>query len=149
MEPVQAAFIPRKDLLGLLCKPETASHIVYHLAMEIRLAGHRLGRQALLSNARARVAGLFLDWIATNHSARPTPCIYLTHQDIAGLTDLSRETVTRHLHELQQGGFVDLSNNGHQPGAARYNSHMSLFCALFAFCDVDHQTEVTAVTEHS
>ena len=111
LEPCRISFIKREDFLRLLnvdagISVRTASHLSnnYHLACEqIRLI-------ALSNSAAARLAKFFLEWCAS-HGQKTAQghklILTLTHDEIAHLIGVSRETVTRLFSEFKHQQIIE------------------------------------------
>ena len=112
LEPTEVNFLPRDGVLRFLQgHGEVALRVAQHLSMELRRAYRQAARIALAPTARAKLAGLLLDW--ASHQARPTSngaCfqLRLTHEEIGELIGSSRETVTRTLQDLCHKGAIQI-----------------------------------------
>lgn len=112
LEPTEASFIPREEFFQFLQRNgEVSLRVAEHLSMEVRRAYQQVARIALAPTARAKLAGLLLDW-ASNH-ARPASKgvsfqLHLTHQELGELIGSSRETVTRLMNELSRDGILQI-----------------------------------------
>lgn len=111
LEPSEVSFLPREDFHRFLQRNgEVSLRVARHLSMELRRAYHQVIRIALGPNARAKLAGLLLDW--ASYHARPAArggvCFHLrlTHEEIGELIGSSRETVTRLLNGLRRQGLI-------------------------------------------
>ncbi|VTT99553.1 crp fnr family transcriptional regulator : Transcriptional regulator, Crp/Fnr family OS=Rhodopirellula sp. SWK7 GN=RRSWK_02043 PE=4 SV=1: cNMP_binding: HTH_Crp_2 [Gemmataceae bacterium] len=112
VENAQVLVVPRSTLLGLLEeRPDFA------LALG-RLIGQRRQRiearlaDLLFSSSRERVVRILLE-LAETHGDRTRDRVEirlpLSHQDVAGLIGVSRETATIALGELHAAGLVEMS----------------------------------------
>ena len=112
IEDSQFMAVPRTALLGLLeGRPDLA------LALA-RLVGQRCQRiearlaDLLFSSSRERMVRILLE-LAETHGDRTGDRVEirlpLSHQDVAGLIGVSRETATIALGELHAAGFVEMS----------------------------------------
>lgn len=112
LEPCQISFVRRDDFLRFLagnCEAclRAAAHLSnnYHTACEqIRLLG-------LSGSASSRLARLILEWCATHgkETERGTRLnLTLTHEEIAHLIGVSRETVTRTFSEFKMEKMIEL-----------------------------------------
>ena len=112
LEPTEVNFLPRESVLRFLQNHgEVALRVAQHLSMELQRAYRQAARIALAPTARAKLAGLLLDW--ANYQARPTSNgatfqLRLTHEEIGELIGTSRETVTRTLQDLCQQGAIQI-----------------------------------------
>lgn len=110
LEPTEVNFLPRTELVDFLQRQgDVALRVAQHLSMELRRAYQQVTRIALAPTARAKLAGLLLDWAQQN--ARPEKDgmsfpLRLTHEGIGELIGSSRETVTRLLNELRREGAI-------------------------------------------
>lgn len=112
LEPTEVNFLPREEFLGFLRSyGDVSVRVAQHLSMELRRAYQQVARIALAPTARAKLAGLLLDW-ASQH-ARPAKNgvsfqLRLTHEEIGELIGSSRETVTRLLNDLRRKGTIQI-----------------------------------------
>ena len=112
LEPTEVNFLPREEFLGFLRKHgEVSVRVAEHLSLELQRAYQQVTRIALAPTARAKLAGLLVDWAAQD--ARPareglTFPLRLTHEEIAELIGSSRETVTRLLNDLRRQGAIQI-----------------------------------------
>lgn len=114
LEPVQANFISRNDLLQFLKENAEASFRAaellgenYHAAFaEVRNIG-------LAQNASEKLARFLLEWI-DSHSEAKSPAratLTLTHEEIAAMIGSSRETVTRMFSDFKKKGLVQVAGS--------------------------------------
>ena len=110
LEPMRVSFLPRSDFLRLLQRhSEVTLRVAEHLSFELRAAYQQVARIALASTARAKLAGLLLDWAgrdAAHESAGIRFELCLTHEEVGALIGSSRETVTRLLSEFRRRGLI-------------------------------------------
>lgn len=112
LEPAQASFLPRPDFLRFLQKNgEVSVRVAQHLSMELRRAYHQVARIALAPTARAKLAGLLLDW--ASQEAQPVSKnvrfqLRLTQEEIGELIGSSRETVSRMLNDFRRKGLIEI-----------------------------------------
>ncbi len=112
LEPVQVSFLPREDFLRFLHQyGEVSVRVAAHLSMELARAHRQMARIALAPSARAKLAGLLLEW--GNSDAQPPPRgatfqLALTHAEIGELIGSSRETVARILSQFRRQGLVQV-----------------------------------------
>jgi CRP/FNR family cyclic AMP-dependent transcriptional regulator len=99
LEPIQANFIPRARFLEFLKAHGEVALRVAEMLSEIYHATHQEVRYLALSgSAASKLARFLLDAVAAQgHSEDPTTRtnLTLTHEEIAGMIGVSRETVTR------------------------------------------------------
>ncbi|MFQ5722849.1 MAG: Crp/Fnr family transcriptional regulator [Terriglobia bacterium] len=112
LEPTEVNFLPREEFLGFLRKHgEVSVRVAQHLSLELQRAYQQVTRIALAPTARAKLAGLLVEWAAQH--ARPagegfTFPLRLTHEEIAELIGSSRETVTRLLNDFRRQGAIQI-----------------------------------------
>lgn len=115
IEPVTVAEVRRNDFLALLrSRPEMSLAIIRILAARLRQTDRRL-EYLVLGDARSRVLGALLDLAeghGTSHPGGVKIGLRLTHQEIAELAGVARETASRILSELRDDGLVQL-DEGH------------------------------------
>ncbi len=110
------AIISRDDFYDILYHQQKVLESLLHiLAMRLREAWKRI--QLLnFNNASQRVKMLLLMLSETSGSKTPRGTllnIKLIHQDIADMTGLTRETVTRILDRWQKSGEIQVQKNKH------------------------------------
>lgn len=102
--PCTVKKIPRRDMLHFLERHgEAAMHAAKALSEEYKSAFFDARRLALSSSAAGKLASVLLEWAhvsGDNGDLRFT--MALTHEDLASLAGLSRETVTRTLGKFQR-----------------------------------------------
>ncbi|MBI4466910.1 MAG: Crp/Fnr family transcriptional regulator [Acidobacteria bacterium] len=112
LEPAQISFLPRPDFLRFLGSyGEVSVRVAEHLSMELRRAYHQVARIALAPTARAKLAGLLLDWASQDSQPAPKGVRFhlrLTQEEIGELIGSSRETVSRLLNDLRRKGLIDI-----------------------------------------
>lgn len=110
LEPAEVNFLPRDQFMLFLQRHgEVAVRVAQCLGTELHRAYSQMARVALAPTAKAKLAGLLLDW-----ASRATPStagraefpLRLSHQEIGELIGSSRETVTRLLAQLRREGLV-------------------------------------------
>jgi len=112
LEPCQVNFIPRDSFLSFLQGyGEVSVRVAQHLSVELRRAYHQVARIALASTARAKLAGLLLDWADQN--AQPAASevrlqLRMTHEEIGELVGSSRETIARILSDFRRRGLIQI-----------------------------------------
>ena len=115
LEPAEVNFLPRADFLRFLQSyGEVALRVAQHLSLELRRAYNQVARIALAPSARAKLAGLLLDW--ADRDAQPASKgvrfqLLLTHEEIGELIGSSRETVTRLLSEFRRRGLIQIKGS--------------------------------------
>ena len=110
LELAQVNFIPREDLLRFLqSHGEVSVRVAQHLSMELRRAYHQMARIALAPSARAKLAGLLLDWAGRNTQPAAEGVRFqlgLTQEEIGELIGSSRETIARLLNDFRRQGLI-------------------------------------------
>jgi len=112
METTQVHFVPRNPFLHWLQSSGEAGLRIAEILSEIYHASFReLRYLGLSTSAQARLAR-FLLAKASNHDSNGAPPsrIRMTHQQIAAVIGLSRETVTRLLAVFKRKGLVTVHN---------------------------------------
>jgi CRP/FNR family cyclic AMP-dependent transcriptional regulator len=107
-EPSEVAEIPHAKFRAFLAAHPGISQIL------VQIIGSRLGMLAnrlvylMADNAEARVAKLLLDLAARYHDPKDGAehPIGLTHQEIADITDVERQTVTRIIGRFTERGAL-------------------------------------------
>jgi CRP/FNR family transcriptional regulator, cyclic AMP receptor protein len=97
-------------LLFLQNHPVAAAEITGHLLREYRVVFNNVCRLALPSTIAGRLASLFLDWAKMHSSPEHEHRFILavTHEEIASMTNTSRETVSRILHQFQHDKLISI-----------------------------------------
>jgi CRP/FNR family transcriptional regulator len=99
LQPTEVNFLPQEEFLRFL----------QYLSQELQRAYHQMARIALAPTAKAKLAGLLLDWASSQSASRADNASFqlrLTHEEIGQLIGTSRETVTRLLNELRRHGLI-------------------------------------------
>jgi CRP/FNR family cyclic AMP-dependent transcriptional regulator len=108
LEPAEANFISRKDLMQLL---RTQGDVGMNAAQELSHHYHSAYRDVrslgLATSAQAKIARLLLDWAQEAHG-RDYFHMRLTHEEVSQLIGSSRETVTRVFSELKRKQFIQM-----------------------------------------
>ena len=109
-QPCQLNFVRRDDFLKFLAQHgEACMHAAIQVGRECQQAYQQL-RSFAMSSASQRVARLILDWshddsgMATSHGIK----VALTHDEIAQIIGMSRETVTRTLATLRKQHIAEI-----------------------------------------
>ena len=109
-EPSEVAEIPSARFREFLAAhPDVSQLLVQIIASRLGILANRLV-YLMADNAEARIAKLLVDLAARYHdpaegAARP---IGLTHQEIANITDVQRQTVTRILGKFTKRGALSI-----------------------------------------
>lgn len=109
-EPSEVAEIPSakfRDFLG--AHPEVSSLLVQIMASRLGMLANRLV-YLMADDAEARIAKFLVDLAARYHAEADGPGrpIGLTHQEIADITGVQRQTATRILGRLTERGALSI-----------------------------------------
>jgi CRP/FNR family transcriptional regulator len=105
LEPCQVNFIKREAFLRLVREhPEISAHVANQLSRDYRAACFQIRSLGLSRTASEKIVRFLLEAAAkgkeTNQGVRMN--LALTHEEIAQIVGVSRETVTRTLTELRR-----------------------------------------------
>jgi CRP-like cAMP-binding protein len=107
----QVLVIPRDDLLWLMGqRPDVALSVTKLVGLRRRRIENRL-RNVLFLPSRERLVRLLLELVETPGVRRGNRCeigLPLSHQELAGLIGVTRETVTVVLGQLQRDGLIQV-----------------------------------------
>lgn len=110
LQPTEVNFLPQEEFLRFLRHyGEVSVRMAQYLSQELQRAYHQMARIALAPTAKAKLAGLLLDWARSENSSRADSAsfhLWLTHEEIGQLIGTSRETVTRLLNQLRRHGLI-------------------------------------------
>lgn len=110
LEPCQAKVIRTKDFLPFLQKyPEAATEATRCILSEYQATFSNVRRLALPTTVAGRLANLLLEWLnsrSTRGANERRLIVALTHEEIAGMTNTSRETVSRVFHQFQREKLI-------------------------------------------
>ncbi len=107
-EPSEVAEIPHAKFRGFLAAhPDISQILVQIIASRLGMLANRLV-YLMADNAEARIAKLLLDLAARYHDPKDGAehPIGLTHQEIADITDVERQTVTRIIGRFTERGAL-------------------------------------------
>jgi CRP/FNR family transcriptional regulator len=110
LEPCRAKVIRTQDFLEFIEKyPEAATEATRCILNEYQATFNNVRRLALPTTVAGRLANLLLEWRSDrqesgNRHRRLT--VALTHEEIAGMTNTSRETVSRVFHQFQRDKLI-------------------------------------------
>lgn len=114
LEPTQANFISREDLLQFLKKYGEAALRVAQLLSDMYHAAYEGIRSLGLSTSSAgKLAAFLLDW-SDRHAkgdGKAGVKLTLTHEEIAQIIGASRETVTRLLSDMKKKQIVQVKGS--------------------------------------
>lgn len=100
------------DFLGFLQRyPDASAEATNCLLRDYRVALNNICRLALPNTVSGRLASLLLEWLdsSANSSGKSNRFIVaLTQEEIANMTNTSRETVSRVLHQFQQEKLISI-----------------------------------------
>lgn len=109
--PCQVNFVKREEFLRFLERHGDAClRVVEHLSSYLRMAYDQVRTLALSHSAAEKVAKLLLKWCSEMGKETENGIqfkISLTHEEMAEMLGLSRETVTRLLSELREKHFIE------------------------------------------
>ncbi|NPV51950.1 MAG: Crp/Fnr family transcriptional regulator [Firmicutes bacterium] len=109
LEDSKLLILPREDFLKLLTSnPQIALKIIRVLTARLREADQQIEYLAF-GDARGRVASILLDLFQKHAKLGPdgyTIDIRLTHQELANLSGVTRETASRILSEFEEDGLI-------------------------------------------
>lgn len=112
LEPAQVNFLPRDDFVHFLHKHgEVSVRVAQHLSLELHRAHRQMARIALAPSARAKLAGVLLEWGSSDAQSPPAGATFqlaLTHAEVGELIGSSRETVARILSQFRRQGLVQV-----------------------------------------
>ena len=109
LEPCQVAFLRKDDFLKLIREhPEACERALRELSHYYKEAFHQIRFLGLSKSATEKLARFLVQYSAhghqTDHGVRFT--LGLTHEEIAQIVGVSRETVTRSLTELKEKTII-------------------------------------------
>jgi CRP/FNR family transcriptional regulator, cyclic AMP receptor protein len=110
MEPTQLKSIRRADFLSLFEDfAEIGQKAAKVAAQEYRAAYLDARRLAISGSAAAKLAQLLLEWAGPRAPERPDLrfTMALTHEELANMCGVSRETVTRVLSQFERDGWIE------------------------------------------
>lgn len=112
MDLCEFKVVSRRDFMRLLERsPEVSLHAAQCAAYDYKSAFEEACRFGLPSSSAGRLARLFLDWSQTRKregQQADTFPLSLTHEELAGLTATSRETVSRTLAQFKRDKLISL-----------------------------------------
>jgi len=119
LEPTQINFISRSNFLRFITKHgEVALRVAQQLSANYKTACREIRSLSLSQNAAEKLSRLILDWTAhkgDHHGVRQkeTPNtvnihVTLTHEEIAQLIGVSRETVTRMMGDFKRKKLIEV-----------------------------------------
>lgn len=109
-QPCQLDFVKRDDFLKFLTDHgDACMHVAIEMSHECQHAYQQL-RSFTMSSSSQRIARLILEWSQDNSGLTPAHGIKvaLTHDEIAQIIGMSRETVTRTLASFRKQGIAEL-----------------------------------------
>jgi len=111
IEPGQANFINRRALLEFLKEHgEVALRVAEQLSRSYYTAHENIRMLGLATSPAERLAKLLLSWTKnSSHRERPQVQLTLTHEEIAEMIGLTRETVSRLLSDFKKKQLVQMN----------------------------------------
>ena len=110
LEPCRAKVIRAQDFLRLLQRhPEASMEATRCILSEYQATFSNVCRLALPTTVAGRLANLLLEWLEDRFQRGEKErrlTLALTHEEIAGMTNTSRETVSRVFHQFQREKFI-------------------------------------------
>lgn len=114
-EPCRLKAIPTREFLAFLEKyREAAMEATRCVLREYQRVFNDVCRLALPGTVAGRLANLLLEWRNNRFqagSAQPRFTIALTHEEIAGMTATSRETVTRVFNQFEREKLISIKGS--------------------------------------
>jgi CRP/FNR family cyclic AMP-dependent transcriptional regulator len=111
LEPVQANFMPREEFLHFLREHGEAALKVAEILCHIYHATYReIKYLGLSGSATGKLARFLLDRLdpAVGNNGPLRATLTLTHEEIAGIVGMSRETVTRLFTSLKKKHLIEI-----------------------------------------
>ena len=106
VEPCRVKVIRAKDFLAFMQKyPEASREATRCILSEYQTTFNNMCRLALPTTVAGRLANLLLEWLddrSEKGSKERRLVVPLTQEEIAGMANTSRETVSRVLHQFQR-----------------------------------------------
>jgi len=110
LEPTQLKSVRRADFLSLFEDfPEIGQKAARVAAQEYRAAYLDARRLAIAGSAAAKLAQLLLEWAGSCSPEKQDLRLImtLTHEELASMCGLSRETVTRTLNQFERDKWIE------------------------------------------
>ncbi len=115
IEPCHVKAIPTREFLAFLeAYPEAAMEATRCVLREYQMVFNDVCRLALPTTVAGRLANLLLEWRNNRVQAgKPQPrfIMALTHEEIAGMTATSRETVTRVFNQFEREKLISIKGS--------------------------------------
>jgi CRP/FNR family transcriptional regulator len=112
LELCRFKLIRVSDFMRFLSEfPEAAAEATACLLRDYRVVLNNVCRLALPNTVAGRLASLLLEWLDTSHASTGNErrfIVALTQEEIASMTNTSRETVSRVLHQFQQEKLISI-----------------------------------------
>jgi CRP/FNR family transcriptional regulator, cyclic AMP receptor protein len=110
VEPCRVKVIRARDFLAFLQEyPEASREATRCILNEYQTTFSNMCRLALPTTVAGRLANLLLEWLddrMEKGSKERRLVVPLTHEEIAGMANTSRETVSRVLHQFQREKLI-------------------------------------------
>jgi CRP/FNR family transcriptional regulator, cyclic AMP receptor protein len=114
IEPCQVKTVRKQEFVDFLNRHGIASmHAAQSLSNEYMTVFHDAKRLALSGSAPGRLARLLLDWGRNAACGKPEIkfTMALTHEEIANMAGVSRETVTRLLNQFKRDQLITIKGS--------------------------------------
>jgi CRP/FNR family transcriptional regulator len=111
IEPTEVKHIRQPDFLSFVARHGEASlHAAKALSEDYRAAFFDARRLALSGSAAGRLASVLLDWGKAASCGKPEMrfTMALTHEELANMAGISRETVTRLLGRFRKEKLIQV-----------------------------------------
>jgi CRP/FNR family cyclic AMP-dependent transcriptional regulator len=111
LQPCQIKAVGKREFIEFLGRHGIASmHAAQSLCTEYLDAFHDAQRLALPRSAAGKVARLLLDWGRAAADGKPEIrfTVALTHEEIANMAGMSRETVTRTFNQFRRNQWITI-----------------------------------------
>ena len=111
LQPCQLAFIAREDFVKFLkCHADACLHVARHLSRDCQSAYDSIRSIGLSHSALEKLSRLLLHWADEGRINEGTIRVKLalTHEEVAQIIGISRETVTRMLGDLRKRKVCEL-----------------------------------------
>lgn len=115
LEPAQANFVARNDFLAFLKRNgEAALRVAQELSNNYHSAYSEVRALGLSTSASEKLSRVLLEWSEKGKRISPTEIrmkVSLTHEEIAQLIGVSRETVTRTFADLKRKQLIQVKGS--------------------------------------
>ncbi len=114
IEPAEIKYIRRPELLAFIEKhAEAGLHTAKALSEQYKAAFFDARRLALSDSAAGRLAGVLLEWGRAASCGKPEMrfTMALTHEELANMAGISRETATRALGRFKKEKLIQVNGS--------------------------------------